>query len=300
MLKLLQSNANDLRQILVFIWAKILALDKSCQADLVKDNGHVYFVNILTQPSIESQLRALAAFVLCATVDKYPGGQEACLQYKNLFQICTLQLTDEDAQTRKWVCLLLGKLVHSFDEAQEEAFRTGVHEQIAQLLLDDVAEVRAAAVYALSCFIGKPELQSEKSENRVHGELTVGHHLFKVIGDGSVLVRRELVFALATLINSYSDHLCPMLLLPMIEDDERGVCRMPAKNQEEQKPKDLKDRELGKRGYFVLDLCKIVLLLTHDPATEVARNAIQVNAYLKQTVRCALVANSFNVSACSF
>lgn len=30
-LKLLQTTATDLRQILVFIWTKILALDKSCQ-----------------------------------------------------------------------------------------------------------------------------------------------------------------------------------------------------------------------------------------------------------------------------
>jgi regulator-associated protein of mTOR len=30
-LKLLQTTATDLRQILVFIWTKILALDRSCQ-----------------------------------------------------------------------------------------------------------------------------------------------------------------------------------------------------------------------------------------------------------------------------
>ena len=46
-LKLLQTTAPDLRQILVFIWTKILALDRSCQLDLVKDSGHVYFVRFL-------------------------------------------------------------------------------------------------------------------------------------------------------------------------------------------------------------------------------------------------------------
>lgn len=45
-LKLLQSAAADLRQILIFIWAKILALDKACQLDLVKDNGHRYFIGV--------------------------------------------------------------------------------------------------------------------------------------------------------------------------------------------------------------------------------------------------------------
>lgn len=44
-LKLLQSQALELRQVLVFLWARILALDRSCQVDLVKDNGHLYFLN---------------------------------------------------------------------------------------------------------------------------------------------------------------------------------------------------------------------------------------------------------------
>lgn len=46
-LKLLQSNARELRPLLVFIWAKILSVDTSCQVDLVKDGGHKYFLSVL-------------------------------------------------------------------------------------------------------------------------------------------------------------------------------------------------------------------------------------------------------------
>lgn len=53
-LKLLQTSASDLRQILVFIWTKILALDKSCQVDLSKDQGHAYFVKFLDSPGVPS------------------------------------------------------------------------------------------------------------------------------------------------------------------------------------------------------------------------------------------------------
>jgi regulator-associated protein of mTOR len=53
-LKLLQSAAADLRQILIFIWAKILALDKACQLDLVKDNGHRYFIGVCTINTIST------------------------------------------------------------------------------------------------------------------------------------------------------------------------------------------------------------------------------------------------------
>ena len=77
-LKLLQTTAPDLRQILVFIWTKILALDRSCQLDLVKDSGHVYFVRFLDSPSVPSEERAMAAFVLAAIADDHPKGQAAC------------------------------------------------------------------------------------------------------------------------------------------------------------------------------------------------------------------------------
>ncbi|EDO16496.1 hypothetical protein Kpol_513p12 [Vanderwaltozyma polyspora DSM 70294] len=47
-LKLLQSPAPELKPILVFIWARIMAIDyKSIQADLLKERGYVYFVSIL-------------------------------------------------------------------------------------------------------------------------------------------------------------------------------------------------------------------------------------------------------------
>lgn len=74
-LKLLQSNARELRPLLVFIWAKILAVDsvswknsrktekksifndlsrfQTCQADLVRDNGHKYFLSVLQDVSMQ-------------------------------------------------------------------------------------------------------------------------------------------------------------------------------------------------------------------------------------------------------
>jgi regulator-associated protein of mTOR len=50
-LKLLQSQANELKPVMVFIWARILAVDQSCQADLLKDNGYQYFINIFNPSS---------------------------------------------------------------------------------------------------------------------------------------------------------------------------------------------------------------------------------------------------------
>ncbi|KAJ1638184.1 raptor N-terminal caspase like domain-containing protein [Pavlovales sp. CCMP2436] len=50
-LRLLQSPAAELRVVLVFIWSKIVALDRSCQQELVKDGGHAYFISLLHGPT---------------------------------------------------------------------------------------------------------------------------------------------------------------------------------------------------------------------------------------------------------
>lgn len=87
-LKLLQTTSSDLRTTLVFIWAKILALDRSCQADLVKDNGHLYFLKYLDapEPNIDNHNRAQAAFVLAVVCDNHPKGQALCAA-ANLLQV---------------------------------------------------------------------------------------------------------------------------------------------------------------------------------------------------------------------
>ncbi|OIW07427.1 hypothetical protein TanjilG_19268 [Lupinus angustifolius] len=79
-LKLLQTTTPELRQILVFIWTKILALDKSCQVDLVKDGGHIYFIKFLDSMEAYPEQRAMAAFVLAVIVDGHRRGQEACIE----------------------------------------------------------------------------------------------------------------------------------------------------------------------------------------------------------------------------
>jgi regulatory associated protein of mTOR len=51
-LKLLQSQAMELKPVMVFIWARILAVDKSSQTDLVKENGYQYFIQILNPAGV--------------------------------------------------------------------------------------------------------------------------------------------------------------------------------------------------------------------------------------------------------
>ena len=159
-LKLLQTTAPDLRQILVFIWTKILALDRSCQADLVKDSSHAYFIRFLDAPRTPSEERAMAAFVLAAICDDHPKGQAACAD-SGLLQVVLGHLPAAAGPggsplLLRWLCLCAGKLWENFEEAQRDASARGAAETLASLVAHPVPDVRAAAVFALGATVYVP------------------------------------------------------------------------------------------------------------------------------------------------
>nr|CAD7444287.1 unnamed protein product [Timema bartmani] len=192
-LKLLQSSAKELRPLLVFIWAKILAVDSTCQADLVRDNGHKYFLSVLQDPSIPGEHRTLAAFVLASIVHNYPAGQEVAMQ-GSLVSICLEQLQDPNPLLRQWLAVCLGRLWMNYDKARWCGVRDIAHEKLYTLLQDPVPEVRAAAVYALGTFISSVTERSEHANNIDH---SIAMTLINTVTyDMSPLVRKELVVAL--------------------------------------------------------------------------------------------------------
>ena len=70
MLKLLQASAHDLRASMVYIWAKIIAVDPSCQVDLVNAKGHKYFLAILQDPTVDVCIILLHKIYCNATISK--------------------------------------------------------------------------------------------------------------------------------------------------------------------------------------------------------------------------------------
>eukprot|EP00698_Gefionella_okellyi_P000460 TRINITY_DN1041_c0_g1_i1.p1 TRINITY_DN1041_c0_g1~~TRINITY_DN1041_c0_g1_i1.p1 ORF type:complete len:1112 (+),score=196.08 TRINITY_DN1041_c0_g1_i1:55-3390(+) len=198
-LRLLHSPAPELRHVLVFIWAKILAVERPCQLDLMKDNGHLYFVNILSMAVPSPQL-AMALFVLSAVCDKFPQGQHTCL-HSNVLAHSAVFLDHSDAHVRRWACFALAKLWENCDEAKTYAVREGTPQRLVVLLSDPIALVRAAAVYAVGTFFGAPH---DGDQQRVV-ELNLGIALLKAQEDASALVRKELVVAFSHLVAEYPD-----------------------------------------------------------------------------------------------
>ncbi|KAL0035168.1 hypothetical protein WJX79_004418 [Trebouxia sp. C0005] len=210
-----QTTAPDLRQTLVFIWTKILALDKTCQVDLVKDSGQQYFIHYLDSNDSTSSTdsRAQAAFVLAVICDGHPRGQSLAAG-AGLLGVCLSHLRHSMASLSggasgallliKWLCLCLGKLCQDMPEVTAMALRERVPEQLAGLLTASHPELRAAAVFTLGALVQVSDnesgpLSGVSEQDRLAAERAIACQLLPVTYDGSPLVRAELAAALARL-----------------------------------------------------------------------------------------------------
>ncbi|RLV92077.1 hypothetical protein DV515_00013955 [Chloebia gouldiae] len=195
----------------------------SCQADLVKDNGHKYFLSVLADPYMPAEHRTMTAFILAVIVNNYNTGQEACLQ-GNLIAICLEQLNDPHPLLRQWVAICLGRIWQNFDSARWCGVRDSAHEKLYSLLSDPIPEVRCAAVFALGTFVGN---SAERTDHSTTIDHNVAMMLAQLINDGSPMVRKELVVALSHLVVQYESNFCTVAL-QFIEEEKNYPLPSPA------------------------------------------------------------------------
>ncbi|CAG8664906.1 6271_t:CDS:2, partial [Racocetra persica] len=262
-LKLLQSPAADLKPPLVFIWARILAVDRSCQQDLLKEHGYNYFVNILSPNSMlnipnEAEHRAMCAFILAIFCTNFNQGQVACKKALVL-QACLARIGDVDALLRQWACLCIGQYWTNYADAKSEGIENQAHLKLFGLLNDPVPEVRASALYALGTFIG----DLERTEQIVNIEHNIAINALDANNDASPLVRRELVIALSYIVNAYSEHFIRVAYEELQEIHRRVVATR-------QRP-----RESRPSSVYTC-VWKALLNLSADPDAEVAQLAATV------------------------
>lgn len=192
-LKLLQSAAQELKPVMVFIWARILAVDPTCQQDLLKDNGYSYFIQILSPTSgipvgNASEHRAMCAFILSMFCRGFRQGQVVCGP-SGVMVGCLAHMSDENPLLRQWACLCISQLWYDYPEAKWQGIREGAHLRLCELVTDNIPEVRAAMLYALTNFLGIPEMSEEVMEI----EQSVATALLGMTVDGSSMVRKELI-----------------------------------------------------------------------------------------------------------
>jgi regulator-associated protein of mTOR len=203
-LKLLQSAATELKPVMVFIWTRVLAVDISCQQDLLKDSGYNYFSQILKPneglPVVDGlEHKAMCAFILAQLCNGYKQGQTVCNQTE-IMSYCLVHIQNqENPLLRQWACLCLSQLWNDLPEARWRGIRENAPAKLAELVRDVCCEVRAAMLYAMTTFLGIPDLTDEVA--RI--EEMISWTVIEMANDGNAMVRKELLVYFSKFVHRY-------------------------------------------------------------------------------------------------
>ncbi|KAF8644262.1 hypothetical protein AX16_008617 [Volvariella volvacea WC 439] len=220
--KLLQAAGPDLRPVLIFIWARILAVDPSVQTDLYNTQGYKYFAQALALrddgllPN-SSEHKAMCSFILAAISRDFPHGQAACWG-ERVFDSCYDRLEEPDFLLRQWTALCIAQMWDGNFEIKVYGVDRGTQDKLVAMLSDDSAEVRAAALYALGTFMGASGSADPKKrggggtgtmyqlEERVHFRMEVAvatGATLAIKDDASPMCRKELLVVISCLVHEW-------------------------------------------------------------------------------------------------
>ncbi|KAI9719535.1 MAG: hypothetical protein M1828_006164 [Chrysothrix sp. TS-e1954] len=314
--KLLQSQAVELKPVMVFIWARILAVDQSCQADLLKDNGYQYFIGLMNPTSSESaeslaravqatqayyhrqgvplkevsEHRAMCAFIIAIFCKNFRQGQAGALS-SELIDNCLTQTTFpvnfDYPLLRQWSCLCLSMLFKEYPEAKWLGIRNHAHTRLCESTLDPVPEVRAAMLHALTNLLGIPDITPQIAQI----EEGMASRVLIVSQDGSSLVRKELVIFFSAFVKRYMNRMTVAAFEQMASEqqDHSKVQDHRSQSAASSLAGSDTDNELMADETIYNSVWKHLLVLAVDPAPEVAHDAsIVVNQILKALNRSSL------------
>ncbi|KAK4609128.1 Target of rapamycin complex 1 subunit mip1 [Fulvia fulva] len=230
-LKLLQSQALELKAPMVFIWARILAVDQTCQNDLLKDQGFAYFTNILVTTSgipigNVAEHRAMCTFVIAMFCKDFGQGRNACMTNNpELVDNCLQHLSDmENPLLRQFSLLCLSNLCRDFPPAREAYILQGAHERICDRSHDPVPEVRVACLNALASFIATQDI--EQRDTVELEEIIVG--IVCSMGmDGSIMVRKELTIFYSEYVKKYEKRFITTAWEQLLEEQDKKQGKAP-------------------------------------------------------------------------
>ncbi|KAL1865889.1 Target of rapamycin complex 1 subunit kog1 [Diaporthe australafricana] len=298
-LKLLQSTHAELKPVMVYIWTRVLAVDITCQQDLIKDSGYNYFAQILKPSEVlvvtnSDEHKAMCAFILAMLCKDYKPGQVVCNQ-TDIMSYCLHYLQNEDNPLlRQWSCLCLSQLWLKMPEAKWRGIREGAPTKLSALTKDQCCEVRAAMLVAMTTFIGIPDLTAEVQ--RIEEAIT--WTLLDMTSDGSPMVRRELLVFLSHFVLRYEskfvvaayEHLLEekeYLLYPPRDDvfDRQNMLLHYARPANRDQNGSIKPQAEGFSNNTVIAAAwKHIMIMSVDPHPEVQKDATAVTDYVHNTL----------------
>ncbi|KAJ7591195.1 raptor N-terminal caspase like domain-containing protein [Mycena floridula] len=306
--KLLQAPGQDLRPVLIFIWARILAVDPSVQHDLYNNQqGYKYFSNIL---SIKNDIvlpnwsehQAMCSFILAAMARDFPAGQQACWD-ERVFEHCYERLEDPDFLLRQWTALCIGQMWDSNDLGKYAGLQRNTPEKLALLLSDYSVEVRCAALFALGTFMGANgsadpakhggggtgtmnEL-GERTHFKMEVAVVTGATLL-IKDDASPMCRKELLVMISCLVKEWRGHFVVCAWLYWEEDrkwkagellTDDDLTTEAVAQWLERLPDELREESRVLLSSF-FTIFVVLLDLSVDPYHEVATNAQTIVDYI--------------------
>jgi regulator-associated protein of mTOR len=293
-LKLLQSAAAELKPVMVFIWTRVLAVDISCQQDLLKDSGYNYFAQILKPteglPVVDGlEHKAMCAFILAMLCHDYEPGQNVCNQTE-IMSYCLEHLQNNDNPLlRQWACLCISQLWNDLPEAKWRGIRENAHQKLCTLVKDICCEVRAAMLYAMTTFLGIPDLTDEVAKTEEQITWTV----IDMANDGNPMVRKELLVYLSTFVKRYENKFLVAAYEQLLEEKEylmfaprddgndhkMGIHYARPANRNPDGSIKVSAHGISYNTIFAA-VWKHVLIMSVDPHPEVQRNATIITDYV--------------------
>ena len=315
--KLLQAAGGDLRPVLIFIWARILAVDSSCQVDLYTNQGYKYFANVLAMQEDRkgamipngSEHKAMCAFILSAIARDFPHGQDACWR-ERVFDSCYDRLDEPDFLLRQWSALCIGQMWDNSDEIKVYGVDKGTQDKLIGLLSDESPEVRAAALFSLGTFMGASGSADRNKtggggsgtmfhlEERTHFRMEVAVATGATLAikeDASSLVRKELLVVVSCLVKEWRGYFVVCAWIYWEEDRKRKLeglglfhhdddLTSQAVNEWLDTFKDDDEENSREENRVVLSsfftIFSVLLELSVDPYQEVATNAQTIVDYI--------------------
>lgn len=291
-LKLLLSPAQELKPVLIFIWARIMAIDyKSTQQELCKDKGYNYFYLILNSTPanpigapgapgglvglasnvlINDDHKAMSAFILTLFIKDFKNGQRLCFSAELINNCLMFLASSENPLLRQWCSLLLSQLWHKYPDGKWIIYKDGYLHKFLSLVNDPIPEVRTSIILALTNFLLDPAdfssqttADSRKDELKQQ-DLKLANVILSLLGDGSSMVRKEIVYFINRFVGIYTKF---FLVVAFNQLEEEIVLIDNPNSLHEFRKKS------PAYGLIFLSIWKALLILSEDPHLEVKQLA---------------------------
>jgi regulator-associated protein of mTOR len=207
----------------------------------------------------------------------YNQGQRASLSTE-LVESCLDHVKDmQNPLLRQWSCLCLSRLWVNYEEAKWVGIRCMAHERLCELVVDPVAEVRAAMLHALTSFLGIRDITAQVATI----EESIASVILIMTMDGNSMVRRELLVFFSAfaaryksrfVVTAYEQFLAEHSHSPSTRPDERNAEALHIRSRASS-TEDQPTTSSCSQNTIYSAIWKELLVMSVDPHPEIAKEA---------------------------